>query len=76
VTLPRGNRGVYRLNRVKDEANVTVDSLERDERALPQTLRGAPTRRASCFATLTPLLQQRADIARVHRRAARLQKSL
>src|SRR5579871_3717569 len=29
--------GIYRLNRVKDEANVAVDCSERDERALPQT---------------------------------------
>ena len=29
--------GIYRLNRVKDESNVTVDCSERDERALPQT---------------------------------------
>src|SRR6202161_3582625 len=29
--------GIYRLNRVKDEANVTVDFSDRDERALPQT---------------------------------------
>jgi hypothetical protein len=29
--------GIYRLNRVKDEANVTVDCSDRDERALPST---------------------------------------
>jgi encapsulin shell SprI-like protein len=29
--------GIYRLNRVKDEANVEVDCSERDERTLPQT---------------------------------------
>lgn len=29
--------GIYRLNRVKDEANVTVDCSGRDERELPQT---------------------------------------
>jgi hypothetical protein len=29
--------GIYRLNRVKDEANVTVDCSDRDERVLPQT---------------------------------------
>ena len=29
--------GIYRLNRVKDEANVTVDCSARDERELPQT---------------------------------------
>jgi hypothetical protein len=29
--------GIYRLNRVKDEANVTVDCSDRDERELPQT---------------------------------------
>lgn len=29
--------GIYRLNRVKDEENVTVDCSARDERELPQT---------------------------------------
>ncbi|PSL47307.1 hypothetical protein CLV51_102153 [Chitinophaga niastensis] len=29
--------GVYRLNKVKDESNVTVDCSERDERELPET---------------------------------------
>lgn len=29
--------GIYRLNRVKDEANVAVDCSARDERVLPQT---------------------------------------
>ena len=29
--------GIYRLNRVKDEANVAVDCSERDERVLPAT---------------------------------------
>lgn len=29
--------GIYRLNRVKDEAKVTVDCSDRDERELPQT---------------------------------------
>src|ERR1700683_1660521 len=29
--------GIYRLNRVKDEGNVTVECSDRDERALPQT---------------------------------------
>ena len=29
--------GIYRLNRVKDEASVTVDCSDRDERVLPQT---------------------------------------
>jgi hypothetical protein len=29
--------GIYRLNRVKDEANVTVECSDRDERELPQT---------------------------------------
>lgn len=29
--------GIYRLNRVKDEANVTVDCSSRDEKELPQT---------------------------------------
>src|ERR1700733_1306088 len=29
--------GIYRLNRVKDEGNVTVDCSDRDERVLPQT---------------------------------------
>ena len=29
--------GIYRLNRVKDEANVTVDCSVRDERVLPNT---------------------------------------
>lgn len=29
--------GIYRLNRVKDEASVTVDCSSRDERVLPQT---------------------------------------
>jgi len=29
--------GIYRLNRVKDESNVTVDCSARDERALPKT---------------------------------------
>ncbi|MEI9811521.1 MAG: family 2A encapsulin nanocompartment shell protein [Acidobacteriota bacterium] len=29
--------GIYRLNRVKDEASVTVDCSSRDERELPQT---------------------------------------
>ena len=29
--------GIYRLNRVKDEANVAVDCSDRDERVLPQT---------------------------------------
>ena len=29
--------GIYRLNRVKDESNVTVDCSARDERELPQT---------------------------------------
>lgn len=29
--------GIYRLNRVKDEASVTVDCSVRDERVLPQT---------------------------------------
>ncbi len=29
--------GIYRLNRVKDEAKVTVDCSDRDERDLPQT---------------------------------------
>jgi hypothetical protein len=29
--------GIYRVNRVKDEANVEVDCSERDERELPQT---------------------------------------
>jgi Phage capsid-like protein len=29
--------GIYRLNRVKDESNVTVDCSDRDERELPQT---------------------------------------
>lgn len=29
--------GIYRLNRVKDEANVAVDCSDRDERELPQT---------------------------------------
>src|SRR5882757_8655620 len=29
--------GVYRLNKVKDAANVTVDCSSRDEKALPQT---------------------------------------
>jgi hypothetical protein len=29
--------GIYRLNRVKDEANVAVDCSDRDERTLPQT---------------------------------------
>src|SRR6202161_1905895 len=29
--------GIYRLNRVKDEANVIVDCSDRDERVLPQT---------------------------------------
>ncbi|MCW3467884.1 family 2A encapsulin nanocompartment shell protein [Chitinophaga nivalis] len=29
--------GVYRLNKVKDESNVTVDCSGRDERVLPQT---------------------------------------
>jgi len=29
--------GIYRLNRVKDEASVVVDGSDRDERVLPQT---------------------------------------
>lgn len=29
--------GIYRLNRVRDEARVTVDCSDRDERDLPQT---------------------------------------
>jgi hypothetical protein len=29
--------GIYRLNQVKDEANVAVDCSDRDERTLPQT---------------------------------------
>lgn len=29
--------GIYRLNRVKDEASVTVECSDRDERELPQT---------------------------------------
>jgi hypothetical protein len=29
--------GIYRVNRVKDEGNVTVDCSDRDERVLPQT---------------------------------------
>src|ERR1700689_1645294 len=29
--------GIYRLNRVKDESNVTVECSDRDERELPQT---------------------------------------
>src|ERR1700704_6153741 len=29
--------GIYRLNRGKDEANVTVDCSDRDERTLPET---------------------------------------
>jgi hypothetical protein len=29
--------GIYRLNRVKDEARVTIDCSDRDERVLPQT---------------------------------------
>jgi hypothetical protein len=29
--------GIYRLNRVKDEASVSVDCSDRDERVLPQT---------------------------------------
>lgn len=29
--------GIYRLNRVKDEGNVSVDCSNRDERALPET---------------------------------------
>lgn len=32
--------GIYRLNRVKDEGNVTVDCSSRDEKELPQTFVG------------------------------------
>src|SRR6202453_1618123 len=32
-----GEAGIYRLNQVKDEANVTVECSDRDERELPQT---------------------------------------